>query len=416
MASRGTYVTAPAISISRTYNISTSTTTTISSALSVTQDVVGLVPVVGPQLQSLCSLAIKVVNGLESLKDLQDDERKLLEKVQDALRIINETKDDERSIPIPGLKDELLRVESSLLSIEIYLETRKTRSLRQRLTTLISQRDTRNATQCREYLESALQKFQLVCIIKMRLELTEMKLDVVGHIKKLGETIKGFLHPPPPAYTVHDDVDLPEGTCRQDNQRGAKLGGTSPSTGQPSRRSVTPMHAGHVRSRDEFEEDNPSKRARTLRRSESREPGSRQRSGDRDVAIFGEEEFLAGSGGGGASRLCSPVPAQGDDKDSERGVSPLPRKRRRSNADYHRSQRHGHGGRLGVIDENAVRTTSMPGVETQSSSKSLPSPLASAQNMCVESERLADSGDASYLAAASQPRTLKRKREMFFRT
>lgn len=262
--------------MSRTYNISTSTTTIISSALSVTQDVVGLVPVVGPQLQSLCSLAIKVVNGLESLKDLQDDERKLLEKVQDALRIINETKDDERSIPIPGLKDELLRVESSLLSIEIYLETRKNRSLRQRLTTLISQRDTRNATQCREYLESALQKFQvpyiislpcyclkinagpstpffiylkLVCIIKMRLELTEMKLDVVGHIKKLGETIKGFLHPPPPAYTVHDDVDLPEGTCRQDNQRGAKLGGTSPSTGQPSRRSVTPMHAGHVRSR-----------------------------------------------------------------------------------------------------------------------------------------------------------------------
>ncbi len=47
----------------------------------------------------------------QSLKDLQDDERKLLEKVQDALRIINETKDDERSIPIPGLKDELLRVE-----------------------------------------------------------------------------------------------------------------------------------------------------------------------------------------------------------------------------------------------------------------------------------------------------------------
>ncbi len=167
---------------------------------------------------------------------------------------------------------------SSLLSIEIYLEARKNRSLRQRLTTLISQRDTRNATQCREYLDSALQKFQvpyiislpccclkinadslprpllfkklkLVCIIKMRLELTEMKLDVVGHIKTLGETIKGFLHPPPPAYTVHDDVDLPEDTCRQDHQRGAKLGGTSPSTGQPSRRSVTPMHSGHVRSR-----------------------------------------------------------------------------------------------------------------------------------------------------------------------
>ncbi len=38
---------------------------TISSALSVAQDVIGLVPVVGPQLQSLCSLAIKVVDGLE---------------------------------------------------------------------------------------------------------------------------------------------------------------------------------------------------------------------------------------------------------------------------------------------------------------------------------------------------------------
>ncbi|KLO05870.1 hypothetical protein SCHPADRAFT_709035 [Schizopora paradoxa] len=389
-------ITAPSV-ISRSHNISNSSTiTAISSALTVTQDVVGLVPLVGPQLQSVCELALRLIRGLECLKDIQDDERRLMEKVQDALRIVSDARNDDRSIPMPELKEELHRVYSSLLSVETYLERRLKRSFKQRIVTLISQRDTTNATQCREYVDSALQRFQLVCLIKLRLELdskmTDMKHVVVGEIKKLGDAVKGFLHPPP--YTLQ----LVQSTSDHVSQaasgsRGGKL--EAPSTSNVGR-SVTPFHAGRVRSRDEDSDRDdalPSKKAR------KRSLGRNGRSED-------EEGSIPGSDHGSVLRRPDSARKRGLSKETD--VSPLPRKRRRSSVNYQQQY-----GQLGVIDENALESSHML-AETQRPTRVFSSPLVS-QNNLAESE--GESGEVKRSASVpNSPRTLKRKQVMYFRT
>lgn len=177
-----------------------------------------------------------------------------------------------------------------------------------------------------------------------------------------------------------------------------------------SSRSTTPIHAGQVRSYDEFsgrEEDNPSKRQRVRRRSNSSGVESPRQTDDWELP----------PDSGDKTRLRSISTTRANETGSERDISPLPRKRRRSSTEHLRRQQHA---RLGVIDENAYAISSFFSVDTaaQPSFNVRANPLETLNARGESKTHMLDGNNAPSItsSASSQTRTLKRKQEMYFRT
>ncbi|KLO08693.1 hypothetical protein SCHPADRAFT_893686 [Schizopora paradoxa] len=343
MSPTNSNVSAPPMAFPESRSSSNSSVPSVTTVLSVTQAVVGVVPIVGTQLQAVLNLALLLAKQLKELQDLHSSEVELLSRVEATISIIQMALNDERSRYDPSFKEGLEHTRSSLNYVKNYLDTRANRTFHQWYRVFLTKGDVKNARDCRDFLDRSLDRLKLVCSIQAKLGVDDLSARMTSLERVVRDTLGSASQPPPSYDSIYAEQRRYRRTGLMEENRHAP--------GPSFVRSVSPAHGGHARLMSDLsdgEDAHPPKKRRT-RRSRRKRAATTQQLRDDDASVVSDAEYLSEGGEAKPGPFFVPVEEQGRGRD----MAPSQRKLCRSTSRGRRgNRRHQEPVQYGSLDEN----------------------------------------------------------------